>query len=421
MALTHYLGTTEEMTAEIEKLLASIDAGATVLATEAEEELRDIFRTMMRTSRYRRLAGLLRVDFAHPETRKARREAMAAIDRWRDETLRRFGAELPESILLTRSVLPEMNLILDQVARDWTKMIRRITAKDKKGRPLFSPRQIAEAKELSRDTAFFRRRFGKSRKWLEEQGVEASFGKIENLGAMVRQTHRQARNVLVGMSFGAPRLRGGLVTSSLGRAVEASRTDFETAAETIGFNENVRRLSSTAHMRGLYNSAMIRTAQALGVSHFMYYLTQGNRARARGMSRAELYQVRLGEVEAGGIGVGSLANRTAATLGRPRAEIVAEARRRASRGEAGVATNPKAENVRRALARMIARAETISTWPEVYDRANAGRKSSAVWAGNLSIHPGSLEWYVPTFPTLLAEARSRARRRRLELSALEAA
>lgn len=430
MAFIHYLGAAEQMIEAVERRLSLIDDGDLRASQQAERELRRILQTLRLEVDYRRLAGVLRVDFASPKTRSARTKALRDLEAWKREQKKKFSlpdtvkgqvreriqeqilAGVPEVILEAGVTLEEMGLILDRVADDWTRLIRRIQARRSDGRLQFTAQQIAEAKQLSTDTAFFRKQFPSVRDWLEEQGVEASFGKIENLAALVDSTHRQVRNAIVGTSFGAPLNKGGVGFST---ARESRREDFLNIERTLSFNENVRKLSSVSHVRGLYNSAMARLAQALGVTHFMFYVPQRARSTSRGLSATELFQIRLGEVEAGAIGVMTFADRVAAALDRPADEVLREARTRATRGESGRGTRPRAGNVRRALARMLAENETIRSWPQRFEQVNAGRATTVAWGGNLSIHPGSREYYVPIPPTLLAEARAFSRRRREDL------
>ncbi len=416
----------------VERRLARIDARDLRISRAAERELRRILRTLRREIEYRRLAGVLRVDFASPQTRRARTKALRDLEKWKTETQRKFALpgpmktkirdrillDGPEAALQAGITLEEMGVVLDRLSDDWTRLIRRITKRGSNGRLQFTAKQIAEAKQLSVDTAFFRRRFPSVRAWLEEQGVEASFGKIENLAALVETTRRQVRNAIVGTSFGAPLNVGGVGFST---ARESRREDFLNIERTLGFNENVRKLSSVSHVRGLYNSGMARLAQALGVSHFMFIVPRRSRARLdpRGVSATELFQVRLGEVEGGAIGLMTFADRVAAAVGRPVEEVLSEARTRATRGEPGRGVRPRAANVRRALARMLASNETIRSWPARFEQVNAGRRTTVAWGGNLPIHPGSGEYYLPIPPELLAGARAYSRRRREEIVAVE--
>lgn len=193
------------------------------------------------------------------------------------------------------------------------------------------------------------------------------------------------------------------------RARETTRNDLANLIATAGIDRSRLKQSATAHARGIFNAGLIKIAEALGVTHFMSVVIRGDRATVSpaGMTAGHLNQIRLGLPNAQGINIGILADRVAATLGRPRPEVMLEAKRRAMSGGDGSAVG-----TRRALLRMLSSAEGIAPWPAVFDAANKGRRGTVGWASNLGLHHNSREFFLPIPPSLLDEARrwSAARR-----------
>lgn len=401
MAFAAHASTAEELFGEAEEILAQIQANDLKVAESLDRELREVFVLLQRELRYRELAGVLRIDFAAASSKAARRRALQRLETWKADANAALRAPSGGLTALEQAArnLSEMDVLLDLSATHWDEMVRRISA----GEGVFTAEQIAQAKQLSRDTAFFRRRFGSTRAFLEEQGAEASFGKIENMAAMVEHSHRQARNIVELITRGAP-LTGG-------RATESTAEDVAEAAATIRLDRNRLLPSSVAHARGLYSSALIRIAQALGIFHFMHWVVKPERppADSGGVTRREMFQVRLGIIEGGALDLAGFGERVASALGRDPDQVMREARVRAARGRPGVDRPAPVRDVRRALGRMLAEEEPVQSWPEVFRRASRDRQLQVAWASNLPIHPGSKEFYLPIPPAMVEEARAWAK------------
>jgi hypothetical protein len=258
----------------------------------------------------------------------------------------------------------------------------------------FSAAQIAEAKRLAAELREVKRVYGDTLRegFFGDLIDEAEFGKIENLAAGIGAGVREPRNFLARWTAGVPLGLAGVLFT----AQEATQDDLSNLIATWKLNRNQLALSSTAHVRGLINTVFIRLAQALGVSHFMFWLARRNRASAKGLSAEELYQIRLGEPDGSHIPVESFRGRVAVSLGVEPESLPAS---------------------REALIRALQEAETIATWPEMFARQNDQRVSTVPWAANLTLHHGSKEWFLPIPPTLLAQARDFSAARRLARAA----
>lgn len=396
MPFPDYVNQAEELFAGVSRILDRIERNELRVTRAAERDLRGILLTLSREVQYRRLGGLDRVDFSAPATRRARNKALRELEGWRTKYLGRFRALDPAATFTAGEKLAEMETIAGQAAGTWSSLVRRISAVDSRGRPRFTRAQIAEAKQLSRDTAFFRRQFGNTRAFLEANMVEASFGKVENLAATIEHAHRNARNDVARLGTGAPLGRGG-------RVVESNRADLANLIATAGIDRSRLVQSARAHAHGLFNAGLIRIAEALGVTHFMMFVCKADRARLNpaGILATYVDQVRLGEPNAQGINLGLLADRVAAAVGRPRADVMVEARRRAMQGG-----NGGAAGTRRMLFRILTEAEELEPWPVVFDKVNAGRRSTVSWAGGLGIHHNSCEFFLPIPPSMLEAARA---------------
>jgi hypothetical protein len=389
MAFSDYLGEFRDLVEEIEAQLAAIEAGDLIVAERQEAEMRRILRELQAGVAYKKTGGSLRVDFQSAKTRTARNKALRDMLRWQQITLAAFRATDPEGYLTSERSLAEMRSLFDLAVRRTGLLFDRLAQPAR-----FSAAQIAEAKRLAAELREVKRVYGDTLRegFFGDLIDEAEFGKIENLAAGIGAGVREPRNFLARWTAGSPLGLAGVLFT----AQEATQDDLSNLITTWKLNRNQIALSSTAHVRGLINTVLIRLPQALGVSHFMFWIARRNRAAAKGLSADELYQIRLGEPDGSHIPAASFRERVAVTLGVEPESLPAS---------------------REALIRVLQDAETIATWPEMFARQNDRRVSTVPWASNLTIHHGSKEWFLPIPPTLLAQARDFSASRRMARAA----
>lgn len=412
-----YLDTATAEYVEIENLLARIEAGELEVARDVEAELREILADFDTEVRYTNVAtkgpgarfrGDRVVSFSSAETREARRRALRRLDLWEAEALRRFRAANFEQFRLQGRVLAEMREVQARTTDAWTNIIRRLSNQDD-----FTPAQVAEAKRLSRDTAALRRKFGDFNAFLEDVTGDASTGKAENILAMVERGTRDAKNFVDLWGRGAPAGEVGRPVESVPdyRVMESTRRELLEFQRNFQFNRNTLRLSAVSHARGLANAAMIAIAQSIGVFHFMFVVTPDNRLRAKGVTRDELFQVRIGQVLGGHVPIESLIEVAAEIRGETVEDVEAEVQRRAERSpEPTHAPQTRRDMVRRLI--LQAEPDNVLSWPERFERASQERQLTVPWGSTLPIHPNSFEWYLPIPGSVLPDARSFASEQR---------
>lgn len=407
MAFGDYLGLWEEFAEEIEAELALVESADLAVAAERERELRAILADLSAEAEYIEVAGVKRVNPSSQKTRRATKKAIRRVERWQRLTIAAYRASDPEGFLAGEKKLAEVRRIYNRTARNALNILRRFNVPER-----FTPAQIAESRQLARELGKMRNTYGPAlRDYFGDMLSEAEFGKVENLAAGVRNGAREPINFIARWSAGTPGNRVGRVIRE-GRVVESTLSDLTEFTRTWKLNRNQLSLSSIAHLRGLVNSVVILTCQALGVGHFMFYVAKRHRPETVGLSRDLLYSIRLGDPDGSEITVDSYTERVAATLGEPVEAVETESMRRAK-----LSGDTSARVRREMLGRMLLEAESVATWPEIFDAANAARVSSVPWAGNLTIHHGSREFYVPIPPTLLAEARAWAGATRSRMAA----
>lgn len=462
-----YVETAEKTYAEIEALIAQIEAGEISVAIQQERALRSIFSTLQYSVKYRLYAGLRQINYADPATAAATRTAFAQLEQWVAGSTAAFRAQNLHLLRAGKQPLAEMKYILNQAARDWKTLASRAANPAK-----FTPAQVLQANRLIADTHRLEEKFGGFDSWLQDVTGEASFGKAENFIALINQANRDGQNaisrIMKGPGGTGPGTATGLAAGSrtqdridryafglsgpagvpnapavfpeypvggIDPAFEATDLDIADQARTIKFDRRRLVLTATAHARGLYNTTMIKIAEALGVNHFMYFLPKGStRKAAKGISRQELYQIRLGEPDARGQDLDGLTEAVAAVLRVTPQEALEEANRRAKLADAAAAraaegdgrqppppTAGTPEATREALAKMQRAEDPNQTWQQVYARVNRGRRSTVPFATSLGIHPGSQEYYLPVPATLIHEARAWANSRRRRLAPKRAA
>lgn len=407
MAAGQFIAELEGITVELEDMLAEIEAGDLQVASGAEKSLRQIFEQLQADAEFRVQAGVMRLDTRSRGTRRAVRKALRDIDTWREDTKARLRSDpaMLSAIQDTSRRLAEMNRVIDSAVDSWTRVIRRLSDPES-----FTPAQIAEAKQLSKDTAFYRRVFNDYEDYLESQGVAASFGKAENVAAEVDRVFRQARNFVHEFSTSAPLFRAG--ESDAPRARESTLDELVNAKRTLAFNRNNLTLSSVGHARGLFSAALIAIAQPLGVCHFILYLSRQSRKQASGWTAEHLFDVRLGVPDGGSLSVfpggdrASWSERVAAMVGRDTQDVLAEARRRAAQRTEGEGTEGSAQDVREMLSRILVEAEGDLSWPALWERVNEQRRETVVWGAPLTTYHNSREVFYPVPPSMVAEMRS---------------
>lgn len=379
---------------ELESLLDRVERGDLKIAAVQERKLRQILTEFQLEAEYSRRSGAIVLNVGHPDTLAAKASFFRKLESWRIQTLARFRAANPSQVIAGRLLLPEVDSLLDLAANDWTRRVRLLRRSE-------DAAVRREASELLSERRIYAERWGSAKGYLEELGIESSFGKLENLAAEVMRVNRSAENFMVGFTSGA----------SLQESTADAVTTF---AATVAFNRNNISLSSTTHLRGLYNSVTIRLSEPLGMSHFMSVLTPKAERKSRGITLGWLWQVRIGVPDGTGIAPDRYAQRVATTLGGVTAQELLD-RSRASMRRRG--TVPSDQAFRDELGRIALAGEPVSSWPKEYDRINRRRGPSVSWAGNLGIHHNSREMYLPIPSTLLGSARAMASERRSKRAA----
>lgn len=394
MSFGDWLDDFESLTASFEDVLETIWRNDLEVAMAQEKKLRAIIMDLASEVDYIGVGAERRVKRS-AKTRAATKRAQRKVERWKRDTIAALRAVDPVGFLGTTRKLAELRRTYQMAAQVTRQLFDRFADTSR-----FTAEQIAESKTFSRELARIRAVYGDDMRDLFGDLIdEAEFGKAENMAAGVAAGVREPMNFLTRWTAGVPGARIGTVRNQH-RATEADRDDLINFLADWQLNRNQLRLSSVAHARGLFNTVVIRAAQAVGVSHFMLWVPKAEQLNNSGLQVQHLYEVRLGAPDGSRVSPDAFSRLVATALGRDPADVDRESRSRAAKGG-----DASARRRREFLARMLREAETIDTWPEVYRRISAGRQSTVPWAAGLTLRHNTREYYVPVPPSLLSEAR----------------